>query len=173
MRSACFSIAKVMRIQVALASEWPFCIGADCMRVTVMGVEWAFINIWKTIRIYHYARYLFFVNEYHRSALSEAQKKKQLNGPLRRDGFQFFCSLVDDISCIVNAFSTFVRRRLQYAPGFYLDRFVHLRCSRCYRCTCRIHLYCNMLHCCHTGDLKNTHRYLKQRKTFLLPFQEI
>ena len=87
MRSACFSIAKVMRIQVALASEWPFCIGADCMRVTVMGVEWAFINIWKTIRIYHYARYLFFVNEYHRSALSEAQKT--VIGPLRRDGFQF------------------------------------------------------------------------------------
>ena len=90
MRSACFSIAKVMRIQVALASEWRFCIGADCMRVTVMGVEWAFINIWKTIRIYHYARYLFFVNEYHRSALSEAQKT--VIGPLRRDGFQFFCS---------------------------------------------------------------------------------
>ena len=85
MRSACFSIAKVMRIQVALASKWPFCIGADCMRVTVMGVEWAFINIWKTIRIYHYARYLFFVNEY------QAQKK-QSNGLLRRDGFQFFCS---------------------------------------------------------------------------------
>ena len=101
------------------------------------------------------------------------RKKNQLNGPLRRDGFQFFCSSVDEISCIVNAFSTFVRRRLQYAPGFYLDRFVHLRCSRCCRCTCRIHLYCNMLHCCHTGDLKNTHRYLKQRKTFLLPFQEI
>ena len=43
MRSACFSIANVM--QVALASKLPFFIGADCMRVTIMGVERAFIDI--------------------------------------------------------------------------------------------------------------------------------
>ena len=44
---------------------------------------------------------------------------------------------------------------------FYLYKFVHLLCSRCHKCKCKTHLCYNMLHCCHTGDLKNTRRYLQ------------
>ena len=55
----------------------------------------------------------------------------------------------------------------------YLDRFVHPPWSRCYMCRCRIHLYYNMSHCCHTGDLKNIRRYLKQKNYPLRMFQGI
>ena len=55
---------------------------------------------------------------------------------------------------------------------FYLYRFVHLLCSRCHKCKCKTHLCYNMLHCCHTGDLKNTRRYLQTYiHTFYLYFK--
>ena len=55
---------------------------------------------------------------------------------------------------------------------FYLYRFVHLLCSRCHKCKCNTHLCYNMLHCCHTGDLKNTRRYLQAYiHTFYLYFK--
>ena len=79
MRSACFPVTNVMCIHVALASKWAFCVSADCMGVTVMGVERAFINIWKIRRLLLavLSWTFFFVNDYwpnHRSELSKALK---------------------------------------------------------------------------------------------------
>ena len=48
--------------------------------------------------------------------------------------------------------------------SIHLCRFFHPLYIHCCKCKCKIHLYYNMLHCCHTGDLKNTHRYLKSKE---------
>ena len=78
MRSARLPVTNVMRIHVALASKWAFCVSADCIGVTVMGVERAFINIWKIRRLLLVLSWtFFFVNDYchsHRNELSKALK---------------------------------------------------------------------------------------------------
>ena len=75
MRSACFPVTNGMRIHVALASKWPFCVSADCIGVAVMGVERAFINIWKKMKLLFVLSWtFFFVHERHShgSELSKA-----------------------------------------------------------------------------------------------------
>ena len=60
MRSACCPVTNVMCIHVALASKCAFCVSADCMGVTVMGVERAFINI-NTLLISKYLKQFQFI----------------------------------------------------------------------------------------------------------------